>query len=419
MKSLNKPWGVAFAVLAALFAALAWGITRWFPPSHHGFFYTTVLPWLGIVSSALAFLLGHFSYPRIQNLKVYLLGYLTAVTGLAYFGLHQLSLPSGMPPEPDGFVPIVYMVLFANGLALPLAPSFVKYRLTRNITWSSAAFEAALLITARFVPRAADWGEAFLYRSVFDYAYWLVVLWVPGTVLLTLRFVRNQFHLGGILAGCNVLAGTAWLTRWSHAFGMQYEPLIFWFLPVFMEIGVLFHWFLRMEHRVAYDPLLHIYNRNYCSQIISEQSKLNVAPPFGVAMVDIDHFKKVNDTYGHQTGDRVLFTVAQTISREVVPEGVLCRYGGEELAVFFPQKKAKEVKTVLESVRKAVENAKVGAKKKQLSVTVSCGISCREDGAQSIASVIASADKALYRAKSGGRNQVRVAKTSMPRSRKR
>ena len=73
----------------------------------------------------------------------------------------------------------------------------------------------------------------------------------------------------------------------------------------------------------------------------------------------------------------------------------------------------------MENVRTAVQKTKVTAKRKSLSVTVSCGISCRDDSAQSIAKVIASADKALYRAKDGGRNQVKVAKTPAVAAKKR
>jgi diguanylate cyclase (GGDEF)-like protein len=167
----------------------------------------------------------------------------------------------------------------------------------------------------------------------------------------------------------------------------------------------------RMEHRVAYDPLLHIYNRSYCSRIISEQSSVNTAPPLAVAMIDIDHFKKVNDTHGHQVGDQVLYNTAQAVCREVVPDGVVCRYGGEELIVFFPRKTAKEIVNIMERVRSSVEKVKTAAPRRKIKVTLSCGISCRTDMSQSVIDVIHTADKALYRAKKGGRNRTKSART--------
>jgi diguanylate cyclase (GGDEF)-like protein len=135
-------------------------------------------------------------------------------------------------------------------------------------------------------------------------------------------------------------------------------------------------------------------------------------------MIDIDHFKKVNDTYGHQAGDQVLHSVAQTILREVVPDGIACRYGGEEIAVFFPKKEAKEVAKVMEEVRAAIERTKVATRKKKLSVTVSIGVSHRGDVSQTIIDVIHAADKALYRAKGNGRNQVKTGKAPMPKTKK-
>jgi diguanylate cyclase (GGDEF)-like protein len=129
-------------------------------------------------------------------------------------------------------------------------------------------------------------------------------------------------------------------------------------------------------------------------------------------MVDIDHFKNVNDSYGHQAGDQVLYNIAQTICREVVPDGVVCRYGGEELIIFFSQKTAKQVAPIVEKMRETIEKSKTKTAKKSLSVTVSCGISCREGPNQSIMEVIHAADKALYKAKEGGRNQVKMGKTT-------
>jgi two-component system cell cycle response regulator len=127
-----------------------------------------------------------------------------------------------------------------------------------------------------------------------------------------------------------------------------------------------------------------------------------------VAMVDIDHFKKVNDTHGHQAGDQVLYSVAQTICREVVPDGVVCRYGGEELIIFFPQKTISQTAPVVDTMRKVIEATKTKTGKKVLSVTVSSGVSCREEPEQSIADVIKAADKALYKAKEAGRNRIVV-----------
>ena len=129
----------------------------------------------------------------------------------------------------------------------------------------------------------------------------------------------------------------------------------------------------------------------------------------GVAMIDIDHFKKINDKHGHQAGDQVLFHIAQTVQREVVPEGIVCRYGGEEIAVFFPKRQPKRIIQIMEGVRSAIEHLKIKHGRKNVSVTVSCGIAYRSRSSQRIVDIIHAADKALYRAKNNGRNQVRTA----------
>jgi diguanylate cyclase (GGDEF)-like protein len=143
---------------------------------------------------------------------------------------------------------------------------------------------------------------------------------------------------------------------------------------------------------------------------------------YAVAMVDVDHFKKFNDTHGHDVGDQVLRMVAARLSR-VDGGGRAFRYGGEEFAVLFPGKTAEESVPHLERLRESVEKAvftkrgkdrprqkpkTVRAREsnpKRLAVTVSIGVS-QARGSASADDVVKAADKALYRAKEGGRNRV-------------
>jgi GGDEF domain-containing protein len=143
---------------------------------------------------------------------------------------------------------------------------------------------------------------------------------------------------------------------------------------------------------------------------------------YTVAMVDVDHFKKFNDTHGHDVGDQVLRMVAGRLAR-VDGGGRAFRYGGEEFAVLFPGKTVEECAPHLESLRAAVANATFtkrsrdrpkrkpksprarGASAKELAVTVSIGAS-QARGSALPDDVVKAADKALYRAKEGGRNRV-------------
>jgi diguanylate cyclase (GGDEF)-like protein len=232
--------------------------------------------------------------------------------------------------------------------------------------------------------------------------------------------LRQEFYLGGIVCGCSLLCFAAWSSRLvlNPVHADIFNRYVFASIPLFGAIAIVIHVFLRMEHRISYDPLLHIFNRDYCSKIISEQANIITATPFGIAMVDIDHFKNVNDTYGHQAGDAVLYAVAQSVKHSAGVEGIACRYGGEELVIFFPQMSSKEVTVVAEKIRVAIERIKTKSGKKTITVTVSIGVSHRDIPEQSIVDVIQAADKALYAAKNGGRNQVKSLRCSNTNSAK-
>ena len=147
---------------------------------------------------------------------------------------------------------------------------------------------------------------------------------------------------------------------------------------------------------------------------------------FSIAMIDIDHFKKFNDSYGHDTGDQVLRLVASKI-RKVGAGGIAYRYGGEEFAVLFPQKKLELIEPALNKLRENIagyqmtlrskermQSKKLGEqlrgvvspREKGINVTVSIGVSQKTEQNNTPELVIKSADKSLYRAKNTGRNRV-------------
>ncbi len=123
---------------------------------------------------------------------------------------------------------------------------------------------------------------------------------------------------------------------------------------------------------------------------------------FCLFMIDIDHFKKVNDKYGHTTGDDVLINIAQMIQELIPVEGMVARYGGEEFIVILPYLQEKEMLKTAQKINQSIE--KINWVKVD-SVTVSVGISTFEKG-DTRDSIIERADLALYKAKKNGRNQV-------------
>ncbi len=133
----------------------------------------------------------------------------------------------------------------------------------------------------------------------------------------------------------------------------------------------------------------------------------------GILLLDIDNFKKFNDTYGHQAGDHVLHETAQRLVENIRAVDTPGRYGGEEIALLLPQTGIKETYIVAERIRKSIENAEYNFRNASMKVTVSIGISSLHMRNVSMEQLIEEADQALYAAKSKGRNQVRIAPEAM------
>ena len=149
-----------------------------------------------------------------------------------------------------------------------------------------------------------------------------------------------------------------------------------------------------------------------------DEEMLKLGSNYSIAMLDIDHFKKFNDSYGHDAGDQVLQMVAARI-KQSVSGGKVFRYGGEEFTVVFPGKKIKGTLDVLEGIRENISSSKFQLRKKDrrsgknkksggknVQVTISIGVAERTGRMATPHEVIKGADKALYRAKKQGRNRV-------------
>ncbi len=129
---------------------------------------------------------------------------------------------------------------------------------------------------------------------------------------------------------------------------------------------------------------------------------------FALLMTDIDHFKKFNDTYGHQTGDQVLRLVALAVKQNVKGKDIPCRYGGEEFAIILPGTSLEQAMTVAEHIRRAVMTKELVKKSTGESLgrmTISIGVSVYQPGDKA-PDVIERTDQSLYAAKRGGRNRV-------------
>jgi diguanylate cyclase (GGDEF)-like protein len=406
-------WGLFFFLAAPIMAGCLYYCSVALPEETFPVVYSKVAPIAGLVLFVFAFFFGHSSYPRIHSVRVYFLGYAVGGIGALYFLFCKdtvLFFGAAVPPA-TGYAEICIGTALLNLCAAAVIPTATKYRLTRSMTLVATAVELIGLTVLKFGVGAPLWVRHFSPDRPAAPLFWLIPALFLAAAVLSVWRIRREFHLGGIVAGCGLMLFSAWASRpYGGAHAEGYQTFAMFGCALYLSAGMVMHGFFRMEHRIVFDPLLKIYNRDYCSRIITEQANLNVSPPFGVAMVDIDHFKQVNDTYGHQAGDEVLHTVAQAVEREAGNESITCRYGGEELAVFFPQMTAKEAAQISERIRAGIEKIKTRSGRNTIQVTVSIGISHRDTYDQSIVEVIQAADKALYAAKKGGRNQVRIQK---------
>lgn len=184
-------------------------------------------------------------------------------------------------------------------------------------------------------------------------------------------------------------------------------------MPTCMFIGAKIRENVRLSQElrrlVERDRLTDLATRDYFFTRMAQRSDA-----YGMSlMVDIDYFKRVNDTYGHLTGDKVISHVASVLQNAVRPDDIVCRFGGEEFVIFLAEADHSAGVAMAERLRHLVENSPIDDAGAVLSVTVSIGGSLK-DATENIEAAILRADDALYRAKNGGRNQVRISPIGNP-----
>jgi len=165
--------------------------------------------------------------------------------------------------------------------------------------------------------------------------------------------------------------------------------------------------YAQMERMAVTDELTGMYNRRYFYRLAEERLEAAAAggAPLSVVLFDIDHFKQVNDRWGHFVGDEVLRRLARIVEREAPSERVLARFGGEEFVLLLPGADGEAAERTAERLRVAVADAVMPAESGTLRVTISLGVAERRRGDR-LDALLRRADEALYHAKSKGRNRV-------------
>jgi two-component system cell cycle response regulator len=165
----------------------------------------------------------------------------------------------------------------------------------------------------------------------------------------------------------------------------------------------------RLELLSITDGLTKLYNHRHFQDELARafEESARYERPLSLAIIDLDFFKKVNDTYGHAIGDEVLKAVALMFQESIRSTDLAARYGGEEFAVMMPETDVDDAIKFAEKIRSLVEGTPIDTQAASIAVTVSVGVSTvPHSRIHSAKELIVSADKALYRAKKGGRNQV-------------
>lgn len=165
----------------------------------------------------------------------------------------------------------------------------------------------------------------------------------------------------------------------------------------------------QLEKQAHYDELTGISNRRHFLKLLEKEISRSHRQtiPLSLAFFDIDKFKQVNDTYGHNLGDEVLKSVAKVISSNLRCEDIFGRLGGEEFCIFLPGQDIETAKNIVERYRLAIEDVTHDSDMGEFNVTASFGISelTKQD---SVNSLMERADQLLYRAKKNGRNRVEI-----------
>lgn len=171
----------------------------------------------------------------------------------------------------------------------------------------------------------------------------------------------------------------------------------------------------QLQAAATRDALTSLYNRGeIMRKLESELTRANrYARPLSLLLVDLDYFKSVNDQYGHLAGDSVLVAFAQTVLNAIREHDYAGRYGGEEFLVVLPETSLGEAEACAERIRKDVETLEISFGKHMIKVTSSIGIAHYDVGIASVDHLIENADRALYQAKSDGRNCMRVFDSSL------
>lgn len=292
-----------------------------------------------------------------------------------------------------------------------------------------------LWLALRGRPGSYTW-VSWCYETVCVLEYSSALVFVSEDEMRVIWFFTNipgTYILLGQRAGLIITA----LTLFGLALGNAYLPrpyspnALATTLFGIAYLGAFFHiygsrsisYFIRMresnqklEHMATHDTLTGLLNARayyaHCEQMILLARRNST--PYTVLFVDLDHFKTINDTYGHAAGDGVLRAVAEALAHGLRRSDAIGRIGGEEFSVFLPNTALNDALPLAESLRSKIEALGITVENRPLRITASIGVASNQHSEQSILDIQRVADQAMYLAKREGRNRVSTIPQSDP-----
>lgn len=350
----------------------------------------------------------------IVALRHWAIGYLLLAAGLAATGLRD--------PEPS--VP----ALLASNVLVGAAPAAiwlgVRAFLNKPSPWRPlallyAVMLAAMLVLSAVLPNmAARVAVGSVYAGILSALCAVDLLraagWSPCSAMGT---TGSLFALHTVFYGVRLV-----MTFSAGALPEVLEPTVvqtwtFLEAPVVaLAVGIAFIIMTTerlqdgLRHLATYDALTGVLNRR-AFFAMAEGNFTRLGPgdaPFSLLLLDVDHFKSINDHFGHQAGDAVLKAVSRAAQSVLRANDLFGRYGGEEFCALLPATTLHQAQTIAERLRTSLGALSVEHGGAAISITVSIGVAEGGPGTESLDTVVADADAALYKAKAGGRNQTVV-----------
>jgi diguanylate cyclase (GGDEF)-like protein len=302
------------------------------------------------------------------------------------------------------FILVVMLILMVEAIIL-VAPGPMTLRmlalnfLVVAILLTSLFFSvrSTLLVAAICIIRTVFFFAvpSVLFNTTYSYVVFIAVM---SALLIVAAVIRNTYIHARRTAEKSLLQSEARYRQTNEQLQIQMAELR--------------HLEQQLREESIRDPLTLLYNRRYLTETLTREIARAAREEYGVGilMIDLDHFKQVNDIYGHAVGDEVLQRVAALIKASQRAGDIACRYGGEELLCVLIDMEPALLMRHAEELRAAIADCQVSESHPSICITASIGVSrFPEDGASGDL-VIRAADQALYQAKAAGRNCVRLAR---------